>query len=180
MMSMMRGLRAMAIAALFCGVGLSGAFAQGHNSSDTADFKQVKLDNKMVESFITAQKDIAEFAQKNPPQQSDKPDPKIQAELDKIAQKHGFASFADFDDVGFNITMVLSGIDKESGKFTDPIVSIKQEIEDVTADKTIPEKEKKQILEELNESLKNTPPLQYPENVEVVKQYREKIEQVLQ
>ena len=76
--------------------------------------------------------------------------------------------------------MVLSGIDKDSGKFTDPIVSIKQEIEEITADKTIPEKEKKQILDELNEILKNTPPLQYPENVEVVKQYREKIEQVLQ
>ncbi len=178
MMAILRGLRTAAVAALVCGIGLSGALAQG--SSDAADFKQVKLDNKMVESFIAAQKDVADFAQKNPAQQSDKPDPKVQAELDAIAKKHGFANFVDFDDVGFNITMVLSGIDKDSGKFTDPIVSIKQEIEDVTADKNIPEKEKKQILEELNESLKNTPPLQYPENVEVVKQYREKIEQVLQ
>lgn len=178
MMSILRGLQAAAVAALLCGAGLTGVLAQG--STEASDFKQVKLDNKMVESFITAQKDIADFAQKNPAQQGEKPDPKVQAELDAIAKKHGFTSFADFDDVGFNITMVLSGIDKDSGKFTDPIVSIKQEIEDVTADKTIPEKEKKQILEELNESLKNTPPLQYPENVEVVKQYREKIEQVLQ
>ena len=178
MMSILRGLRTVAFAALVCGIGLSGALAQG--SSEASDFKQVKLDNKMVESFIAAQKDVADFAQKNPAQQGDKPDPKTQAELDAIAKKHGFSNFADFDDVGFNITMVLSGIDKDSGKFTDPIVSIKQEIEDVTADKNIPEKEKKQILEELNESLKNTPPLQYPENVEVVKQYREKIEQVLQ
>jgi hypothetical protein len=178
MMSILRGLRTVAVAALVCGIGLSGALAQG--SSEASDFKQVKLDNKMVESFIAAQKDVADFAQKNPAQQGDKPDAKTQAELDAIAKKHGFSNFADFDDVGFNITMVLSGIDKDSGKFTDPIVSIKQEIEDVTADKNIPEKEKKQILEELNESLKNTPPLQYPENVEVVKQYREKIEQVLQ
>jgi hypothetical protein len=178
MMSILRGLRTVAVAALVCGMGLTGALAQG--SSEASDFKQVKLDNKMVESFIAAQKDVADFAQKNPAQQGDNPDPKTQAELDAIAKKHGFTNFADFDDVGFNITMVLSGIDKDSGKFTDPIVSIKQEIEDVTADKNIPEKEKKQILEELNESLKNTPPLQYPENVEVVKQYREKIEQVLQ
>ena len=133
MMLILRGLRAAAIAALVCGVGLSGALAQGQSSSDAADFKQVKLDSKMVESFIAAQKDVADFAQKNPAPQGDKPDPKIQAELDKIAKKYGFASFADFDDVGFNITMVLSGIDKDSGKFTDPIVSIKQEIEDVTA-----------------------------------------------
>ena len=178
MMSIMRGLQAAAVAALLCGLGLTGAFAQ--STAEPADFNQVKLDNKMVESFITAQKDIAEFAQKNPAPQGDKPDPKVEAQLDEIAKKHGFASFADFDDVGFNITMVLSGIDKDSGKFTDPIVSIKQEIEEITADKTIPEKDKKQILDELNESLKNTPPLQYPENVEVVKQYREKIEQVLQ
>lgn len=179
MMPILRGLQALAVAAFICGAGLAGALAQ--SSSDSSDFKQVKLDNKMVENFIAAQKDIAVFAQKYPAaQQNDKPDPKVQAELDAIAKKHGFASFVDFDDVGFNITMVLSGIDKDSGKYTDPIVSIKQEIEDVTADKTMPEKEKKQILEELNDSLKNTPPLQYPENVEVVKQYREKIEQVLQ
>lgn len=178
MMSILRGLQAVAVAALLCGLALTGAVAQ--STAEPADFKQVKLDNKMVESFITAQKDIAEFAQKNPAQQGDKPDPKVQAELDAIAKKHGFANFAEFDDVGFNITMVLSGIDKDSGKFTDPIVSIKQEIEEITADKTIPEKDKKQILDELNESLKNTPPLQYPENVEVVKLYREKIEQVLQ
>lgn len=178
MMSILRGLQAVAVAALLCGLALTGAVAQ--STAEPVDFKQVKLDNKMVESFITAQKDIAEFAQKNPAQQGDKPDPKVQAELDGIAKKHGFANFAEFDDVGFNITMVLSGIDKDSGKFTDPIVSIKQEIEEITADKTIPEKDKKQILDELNESLKNTPPLQYPENVEVVKLYREKIEQVLQ
>lgn len=178
MMSILRGFQAVAVAALLCGLALTGAVAQ--STTEPADFKQVKLDNKMVESFITAQKDIAEFAQKNPAQQGDKPDPKVQAELDTIAKKHGFANFAEFDDVGFNITMVLSGIDKDSGKFTDPIVSIKQEIEEITADKTIPEKDKKQILDELNESLKNTPPLQYPENVEVVKLYREKIEQVLQ
>ena len=177
-MSILRGLQAVAVAALLCGLALTGAAAQ--STAEPADFKQVKLDNKMVESFITAQKDIADFAQKNPAQQGDKPDPKVQAELDAIAKKHGFANFAEFDDVGFNITMVLSGIDKDSGKFTDPIVSIKQEIEEITADKTIPEKDKKQILDELNESLKNTPPLQYPENVEVVKLYREKIEQVLQ
>ena len=36
------------------------------------------------------------------------------------------------------------------------------------------------MLDELNEALKNTPPLQFPENVEVVKQYREQIEKVLQ
>ena len=82
--------------------------------------------------------------------------------------------------MAFNISLVMGGLDPQTGKFTDPVTALKQEIEDVKADKAIAEKDRKQMLEELNEALKNTPPLQYPENVEVVKQYREQIEKVLQ
>jgi hypothetical protein len=144
-------------------------------------FKQVKLDEKMVQGFIGAQKDMADFAQKNGGnQQADKPDPKVQGELDAIAKKNGFGTFAEFDDVAFNISMVMGGLDPQTGNFTDPIAAIKKEIEDVTADKTIPDKDKKQMLEELAEALKSTPPLQYPENVDLVKKYRADIEKVLQ
>ena len=102
------------------------------------------------------------------------------AELEAIAKKHGFASFIEFDDVAFNISMVMGGLDPQSGSFTDPIAAIKKEIEDVTADKTIPEKDKKQMLDELAEALKNTPPLKFPENVDIVKKFRAEIEKVLQ
>jgi len=47
-------------------------------------------------------------------------------------------------------------------------------------DTTIPEKEKKQMLEELAEALKTAQPIQHPENVELVKKYWEKIDAVLQ
>ena len=143
-------------------------------------FKQLKLSEKMVQGFITAQKDMAELAQKSPPPASDKPDPKIQAELETIAKKHGFASFVEFDDVAYNISIVMGGLDPQSGAFTDPITAIKKEIEDITGDKTIPEKDKKQMLDELAEALKNTPPLKFPENVELVKKFRADIEKVLQ
>ena len=143
-------------------------------------FKQVKLTDAHIKGFIGAQKEMAELAQKQGGQPTDKPDPKIQAELDAIAKKYGFASFVDFDDVAFNISMVMGGLDPQSGTFTDPIASIKKEIADITADTTIPEKDKKQMLDELNEALKHTPPLQYPENVELVKKSRADIEKVLQ
>lgn len=143
-------------------------------------FKQVKLSEEMIKGFISAQKDMADLAQKSGSQPSEKPDPKVQAELDAIAKKHGFTNFIEFDDVAFNISMVMGGLDPQSGAFTDPIAAIKKEIEDITADKSIPEKDKKQMLEELAEALKSTPPLKFPENVEVVKKYRGEIEKVLQ
>ena len=93
MMSIMRGLQAAAVAVLLCGLGVCWR-VRARSTAEPADFKQVKLDNKMVESFIAAQKEIAEFAQKNPASQGDKPDPKVEAELDGIAKKHGFTSFA--------------------------------------------------------------------------------------
>ena len=143
-------------------------------------FKQVKLNETMIKGFISAQKDMADFAQKNGGQPSDKPDPKVQAALEEIAKKHGFQNFVDFDDVAFNISMVMGGLDPQTGAFTDPITAIKKEIEEITADKTIPEKDKKQMLDELAEALKSTPPLKFPENVELVKKFRTDIEKVLQ
>jgi hypothetical protein len=142
--------------------------------------QQIKLDAKMIEGFIAAQKDMAAVAEKMTGAASEKPDPKIQAELEAAAKKHGFKDFNDYDDVAANISMVMAGIDPQSGVFTDPISAIKKEIEEVTGDKTLAEKDKKSMLEELAEALKTTPPLKFPENVELVKRYREKIDAVLQ
>lgn len=143
-------------------------------------FKQIKLTDSHIKGFIAAQTEMAALAQKQGAQPSDQPDPKIQAELDAIAKRHGFQSFVDFDDVAFNISMVMGGLDPQTGAFTDPIASIKKEIADIEADKTIADKDKQQMLAELGEALKNTPALQYPENVETVKRNRAEIEKVLQ
>ena len=170
------------VAAVIAAVGLfiaAPVSAQAPQGGDQP-FKQVKLTGAHITGFIGAQKEMAALAQKQGGQPTDKPDPKIQAELDTIAKKHGFQSFADFDDVAFNISMVMGGLDPQTGNFTDPIASIKKEIGDITADTSIPEKDKKQMLDELNEALKHTPPLQYPENVELVKKNRAEIEKVLQ
>jgi hypothetical protein len=166
-------------AVLGLGLVLAGPVSAQAPQGGDQPFKQIKLTDAHIKGFVGAQADMAALAQKQGGQPTDKPDPKIQAELDAIAKRHGFQSFVDFDDVAFNISMVMGGLD-DKGAFTDPIASIKKEIADITGDASIPEKDKKQMLDELNEALKHTPPLQYPENVEVVKKHRVDIEKVLQ
>jgi hypothetical protein len=141
--------------------------------------KQIPLTDKHIEGFISAQKDMASVAEKMQGN-SDKPDPKVQAELETIAKKHGFASFQEYDDVAANISMVMAGIDPQSRAFTEPKVAIQKEIDEVKGDNSIPEKEKKQMLDELAEALKSAQPIQHPGNVELVKKNWEKIDAVLQ
>ena len=167
--------------------GLAGAFVLGvlvlttggAAQSQTPEFKQLKLTDKQVQGFISAQKELTAIAAKLQ-QAGDKPDPKLQAELDDIAKKSGFGNFAELDDVAANISMVMAGIDPQSGAYTDPVEAIKSEMEEIKKDASIPEKDKKQMIEEMTEALKTTPPLQYKENIEIVKKHQKDIEKALQ
>lgn len=143
------------------------------------DVKQVPLSDKQVEGFIAAQKDLTAIAGKIQAA-GDKPDAALQAELDGIAKKHGFTTFGELDDVAANISIVMAGLDPQTGNFVDPLEALKKELEDVKADASIPEADKKQLTDELSEAIKSTPPLQHKGNVEVVKKYRADIEKALQ
>ncbi len=171
--------RAMQVVWLLAGVlwavGLSSPAAQAQDP-----FKQIKLDEKMIAGFIAAQKDMLAIAEKLQGSGSDAPDPKMQSELEATAKKHGFKDFAEYDDAAANITMIMMAIDPQSGAFTDPVDAIKADIEQVKTDKTINEKERKQRIEELQEELKSTEPVKFPENVELVKKHRAKIAEVMQ
>ena len=75
--------------------------------------------------------------------------------------------------------------DNTSSQVTGPIVfypsvAIKKEMEEVTGDKTIPDNEKKQMLDDLKEALKAAQPIQYPTNIELVTKYFDKLDAVLQ
>jgi hypothetical protein len=167
--------RSLIVAAFALAVAYSpgAALAQG-------TVKQIKLTDKQIEGFVSAQKDMTAIADKIQGSAAEKPDPKIQAELEGIAKKHGFVNFAEYDDVAANISMVMAGIDPQTKKFTEPHVAIQKEIDEVTADTSIPEKEKKQMLEEYNEALKTAQPIQHPGNVDLVTKYWDKIDAVLQ
>lgn len=147
--------------------------------ADAQDVKQIPLNDKQVEGFIAAQKDLAAIAGKIQAA-GDKPDAALQKELDDIAKKHGFTSFTELDDVAANISIVMAGLDPQTGNFVDPLEALKKELEDVKADASIPDADKKQLTDELNEAIKTTPPLQHKANIEVVKKHRADIEKALQ
>jgi len=141
--------------------------------------RQIKLTEALVKGFIAAQPDLVDVLPKLQ-QSGDGPDPALEAELNGIAQKHGFSDFSQLDDVAANISIVMAGLDAETGQFTEPVEALKKELEVVKADASIPEADKKQLVEELTEAVKTTPLLKYRENVELVQAHREALETALQ
>lgn len=161
--------RAAMIAMTALAFAASPAAAQG----SPQELKQIKLTEKQVQSYIAAQSDLNAVTSKI---KGEKPDPKLVAELEAAAKKHGFAGLPELDDVSTNIAIVMSGIDPKTKEFSQPPEAIKKDIALVSADKSIPAKEKKEIIDELNMALKFAKPVQFPENVELVKKYYDKIE----
>lgn len=136
---------------------------------------QVALTAKQIEGFIAAQKDMTAVTRKIPASAT-KPDPKIGAELDGAAKKHGFRDFDEYDDVAGTIALVMSGIDPATKAFVEPKEAIKQEIAEVNADKSIGKAERARMLQELNRAMKDAQPVQHRGNIDLVKSYFEKIE----
>jgi hypothetical protein len=164
-----RGFLALVVAAV-------AALALTSGSANAQAVKQIPLNDKQIEGFIAAQKDMAALTEK---MQGDKPDPKIQAQLEAVAKKYGFASFAEYDDVAANISLIFSGIDPQTKKFSEPREAIQMEIEQVKADKKMSAKEKKQMLDELNEALKNAEPIKFRDNIALVTKYLDKLDAVM-
>lgn len=145
----------------------------------TQDVKQIKLTEAQVKNFIKAQVDLSSISAKIQAA-GEKADPELQKELEGIATKHGFANFSELDDVAANISIVMSGLDQQSGKFVDPVEALQKELEDVKKDASIPDADKKQLVDELTEAIKTTPPVEFKENIEIVKTNRADIEKALQ
>jgi hypothetical protein len=141
--------------------------------------KQIALTEKLVQNFIDAQKEMSAVLGKIQGATAEQLPPELQAELEAVARRHGFRGFDEYDAVVDNISLVMAGIDPSTKMFTEPSVSIKKEIAAVTADRAIPEEEKKQLLEELQESLRIVQPIEFPGNIDLVRKYYDKIDQAL-
>src|SRR5215475_457904 len=142
------------------------------------EVKQIKLTEKHIQGFMAAYEDIAKVYDGA---ESDKPeDPKVEAEAAAVAKKHGFASLAQYEDVLTNIAMILSGIDPQTKKFTEPPEQIKNEIAALKADKSIPETDKKEGLAQLETALKNAKPIQFKENIALVLKYFDQLAPFMQ
>src|SRR6266496_3341198 len=139
--------------------------------------KQIKLTEKHIQGFMAAYDDIAKlYYGANP----DKPDPKEEAQAGVVAKKNGFASLAQYEDVSTNIVMIMSGIDSQTKKFTEPPEQIKNEIAALKADKSVPETEKKEGLAQLEAALKIVRPIQFKENIALVLKYFDKLAPLMQ
>jgi len=171
----------LAILTLLAGFALSTpSIAQsGQQEGGNQKLKQVKLTEKQVKSFISAQKQLAPLASKLEGG-GDKPDPALQGQLEQIAKSNGFGSFEELDDVAANVSMVLAGLDPQTGQFTEPPEQIKKDMDEIKQDKQMSQQDKDQALSEMQEALKNASPLQFKENVVLVKKYQKELDQVLQ
>jgi len=140
--------------------------------------KQIALTEQQIEGVLAAQKDMDAITGKLP--EDAKPDPKIDAQLDGVAKKNGFASYDEYNNVLDNISMVLGGFDPATKKYVGSDVVIKAQIAQVQADKKMSAKDQKEALADLNEALKYpTPPIENKGNIDLVAKYYDKLADAL-
>ena len=119
------------------------------------EVKQIKLNEKHMQGFIAVSEDMAKLSDGA---NQDKLDAELEAQADALVKRNGFANLAEFDDVSTNISMIMSGIDPQTKKFTEPPEQIKQQIAAVKADKSVPEAQKREDFAQLEAALKGQSP----------------------
>lgn len=142
--------------------------------------KQIALTEKQIESLLAAQKEIDAATDKLPEGSADKPDPKLEAQLEAIVKKNGFADMDEYGTVYDNVALVMSGIDPKTKAFTEPPEALKKQIAAVQADPKIPAKDKKAALADMNAALKTVSNVQFPQNVTIVTKYYDRLSEVMQ
>jgi hypothetical protein len=136
--------------------------------------KQMALTEKQIEGVLAASKDVDAITDKIP--DNAKPDPKIDAQLDAVAKKNGFASYDEYNNVVDNISLVLGGFDPATKKYVGADTVLKAQLAQIQADKKMPAKDKKAALADLNEALKSPPPaIENKGNIDLVAKYYDKL-----
>jgi hypothetical protein len=167
--------------------GSSGHAQQSQMAPQTAqpaapqppELKQVALTDKQVQGLLDSQGEMDAITSKLPDDPSKPPDAKTMAALEAVAKKYGFANYAEYGNVAANIDMLLDGFDPKTKKFIGIEASLKNQIAMIQADSKMPAKDKKEALDELNDSLKNAPKIQFPGNVDIVTKYYDKLNDAL-
>jgi hypothetical protein len=151
--------------------------AQAAPAQQAPEIKQIALTDKHVENLIAAQPDMDAITSKLPDNAA--PDPKVTAQLEDVAKKHGFASFDEFNTVMANVGLVLGGFDPATKKYVGPEAVIKAQIAQVQADKKMPANDKKEALADLNQALKTpTPAVTNKGNIDLVGKNYDKLVQI--
>ena len=116
--------------------GATGAIAQQDDASQTSERKQVALKDEQIAPFLKMQDALVELAKSIDPE-SDQPDPNLEDKLEKLARDHGFGSYDEYDAIAASIALVMSGLDPDTGSYTDPKVSMQADLKDIMADTTL-------------------------------------------
>ncbi|ABA03835.1 conserved hypothetical protein [Nitrobacter winogradskyi Nb-255] len=183
--------RSTVIAAAVAGLTLSVAVAVGDSAfaqtkqpptaseaSTPAEkpIKQLALTEKQIEGVLAAQKDMAALDDKLPESSNVEPDGKAAAELEAVSRKAGFASYAEYNDVIDNISLVLAGFDPATKKYIGSDAVLKQQIAAVKSDTKMPSKDKKQALDDMKAALQTpAPAIEKKGNIDLVGKYYDKL-----
>jgi hypothetical protein len=151
------------------------AVAQNQQGDQDQGMQQVALTAAQIENYIAAQQPMGAIIGKLPEAESDNPSPATLLKLDAAAKANKFASFQEYQTVGENISLVMSGIDPKTKSYVGAETVLKQQIADVQADKTMGAKDKKDQLEQLNEALSSAEPVKVKANIDLVVKYYDKL-----
>src|SRR5258706_10564526 len=88
--------------------------------------KQIALTENQIEGVLAAQKDMDAITAKLA--DNARPDPRIIAQLEGVAKKDGFASYAEYNNIVDNISMVLAGFDPATKQYVGTETVIKAQI----------------------------------------------------
>jgi len=147
-------------------------------AAEAPAIKQVALTEKQIEGVLAAQKEVDAIVDKLP--EAATPDPKVDAQLEAIVKKNGFAGYDEYNTVIDNISLVLGGFDPATKKYVGPEAVAKAQIALVQADKKMSAKDKKEVLADLNEALKSPPPaIENKGNIDLVGKYYDKLAEAL-
>ena len=147
-------------------------------AAQAPELKQIALTDKQIESVLSAQKDMDAITDKLP--DNAPPDPKIDAKLDEVAKKYGFAGYPDYNTVIDNISLVLGGIDPATKKYVGSEAVLKSQIAEVQADKKMSAADRKEALDQLNQALKQPEPaVQNKGNIDLVVKNYDKLSPIM-
>ena len=166
---------ALSIACLAASIGTLSLHSALAQIGSPQQFKQIPLTQKQIDDVFASQKEMNAITRKlrrNAP-----PSSKVIAKLDVVAKKHDFASFDEYNTVLGNISIVMDGIDPQTKKYIGSDAGLKQQVEEVKANKKMSAAEKKKALTALDFAIKNEDPeVQNKGNIDLVIQNYDKID----
>jgi len=137
--------------------------------------KQIALTQQQIDDVLASQKEMEAITHKLP--RNAPPSAQVIAKLDGVAKKHDFASFDEYNTVIGNISIVMDGIDPQTKKYIGSDAGLKQQVEEVKADKQMSAAVKKKALADLAFAGKfKDPEIQNTGNIDLVIQNYDKID----